>query len=67
MINKSVPEYIRFLIMNDTRSIINSQDIIDDQETIISVKQSLTEYKTGKYEALRNDKDIDTFIQNMQK
>jgi len=63
----TIPEYIRFLIMNDTKIIVDKTELISDIETIESIGSAVKDIDGEKYDSLKTDKDIDKFINQASK
>jgi hypothetical protein len=60
----SIPEYLRFLVINDTKPLIDNIPMID-LETENEIGKALKNYKAGRYKTLRNEKEIDEYFKNL--
>lgn len=61
------PEYIRMLIVNDTKPVSEEpMEYIDDPEINREIGKSLEEYAQGKYKTLKSPKEIDEYLSKLK-
>jgi hypothetical protein len=57
----SVPEYLRFLVITDTKPFIDSIPMVDI-ETEKAIGKALTDYKAGRYDVIKNENDLKKYM-----
>lgn len=58
------PEYVRFLIVQDTKQ-VTEQEWILNSPTAQEIIKSVAAHKAGDFRTLGSDKDIDSYIDEM--